>query len=251
MPEAKTPKSKQSALERFVPVLLVLTIALAFVVGILWNKVSTMEKGGITTAVNNAGNEPAGVNGKLSADQAKNLEKPSEKDHVRGSLNAQVFLIEYSDFECPYCAAFHPTAKQALSQYGDKIAWVYRHFPLETIHPRAFPAANAAECVADLGGNDAFWSFADTIFADQEGSLTDAGLKSAAVKAGTPGITFASCYSAKKFEGVVRSDLQSGEKAGVTGTPGNFIMNKKGEVWVIPGAVPFESLKATIDEALK
>lgn len=240
---------KEGLLERFVPVLLVLTIVLAFVVGILWNKVSTMEKGGVKTAATKTAGSGE-VNGKLSAEQAKNVEKPSEKDHIRGSLGAQVFLIEYSDLECPFCDRFHPTAKQALEEYGDKIAWVYRHFPLETLHPRARPAANAAECVADLAGGDAFWKFVGTIFEDQATNLTDAGLKGAAVQAGVSGDAFSACYSAKKFDSEVATDLKSGETAGVTGTPGNFIMNKKGEVWVLPGAVPFETLKATIDAAL-
>lgn len=247
MPTAAS--KKEGLLERFVPVLLVLTIALAFVVGILWNKVSTMENGGVkTTGVGSA--QPEEVNGKLSADQAKNLEAPSEKDHIRGSLEAEVFLIEYSDLECPYCSSFHPTAKQALAEYGDKIAWIYRHFPLETIHPRARPAANASECVSDLGGNDVFWKFIDKVFEDQETNLADTGLKGAAVQAGVAGDAFSTCYTAKKFDGEVDADLESGASASVTGTPGNFIMNKKGEVWVIPGAVPFESLKATIDAAL-
>ena len=246
MPENK---KKESLLEKFVPVLLVLTVGLAFVVGILWNKVSLMEKGVKTTVSDTTGE--ADVNGKLSAEQAKNVEKPNKNDHIRGSLDAEVYLIEYSDLECPYCANFHPTAKQALSEYGDKIAWVYRNFPLDSIHPRATPAANAAECVANLGGNDAFWSFVDQIFADQETKLTDVGLKSAAISAGVNGDSFSTCYVAKKFDSDIRADVQSGDKAGVTGTPGNFIMNKKGEVWVIPGAVPFETLKATIDEALK
>ncbi|MBI4157401.1 thioredoxin domain-containing protein [Candidatus Woesebacteria bacterium] len=246
MPEIK---NKEGLLERFVPVLLVLTIALAFVVGVLWNKVSTMEKGGVTKT---AGNVPEpSVNGKLSEDQAKNLEKPSEKDHIRGSLDAEIYLIEYSDLECPFCASFHPTAQQALSEYGDKIAWIYRHFPLDTIHPRATPAANAAECVSSLGGNDAFWSFVDEVFADPQTNLSEAGLKSTAVSVGISGDAFSSCYLASKFQGEVDADTQSGDKAGVTGTPGNFIMNKKGEIWVIPGAVPFASLKATIDEALQ
>ena len=242
---------KDTLLEKFVPYLLILTIALAFAVGDLWNKVSTMEKGGVKTGVSDTAGEPADVNGKLNEAQAKNLEKPSEKDHIRGSLDAEIYLIEYSDLECPYCSSFHPTAKQALDEYGDQIAWVYRHFPLESIHPRARPAANAAECVSDLGGNDAFWRFVDKVFEDQESNLTDAGLKGAAVQAGVSGDAFSTCYSAKKFDGEVAVDLTSGETAGVTGTPGNFIMNKKGEVWVLPGAVPFESLKATIDEASK
>lgn len=245
MPETK---NKEGLLERFVPVLLVLTIALAFIVGILWNKVSTMEKGGVVTT----GNEGTpDVNGKLSEDQAKKVEKPSEKDNIRGSLDAEVYLIEYSDLECPFCASFHPTAKQALSEYGDKVAWIYRHFPLDTLHPRARPAANAAECVSSLGGNDAFWNFIDGIFADQTATLPDAGLRAAAISAGVNGDSFSSCYSALKFKDEVEADYQSGSTAGVNGTPGNFIMNKKGEVWIIPGAVPFESLKATIDEALQ
>ena len=249
MPVKKSSK-KEGLLERFVPILLVLTIALAFAVGVMWNKISTMEKGRLTVNSGTAGTAPD-VNGKLSEAQVKNLEPVSAKDHIRGSLDAEVYLIEYSDLECPYCAAFHPTAKQALSEYGDKIAWVYRHFPLDTIHPRANPAANAAECVADLGGNDAFWKFVDTIFADQKKSLPDAGLKAAAVAAGVNSGSFSSCYAAKKFQSEVDADYEGGAKAGVTGTPGNFIMNKKGDAWLIPGAVPFESLKATIDEALK
>lgn len=247
MPETK---NKEGLLEKFVPVLLVLTVALAFTVGILWNKVSTIQKGGVKTTVSDSAVKPE-VNGKLSGDQIKNVEKPSEKDHIRGSINAEVFLIEYSDLECPYCASFHPTAKQAVSEYGDKFAWVYRHFPLESLHPRATPGANAAECVASLGGNDAFWSFLDEIFTNQKTALTDAGLKAAAASAGVKAADFSSCYSALKFQDKVTADTESGEKAGVNGTPGNFIMNKKGDVWVIPGAVPFESLKATIDEALQ
>ena len=77
------------------------------------------------------------------------------------------------------------------------------------------------------------------------------GLKSAAVSAGVGGDAFSSCYTASKFQEEVNADTESGSNAGVTGTPGNFIMNSNGEVWVVPGAVPFESLKATIDTALE
>ncbi len=101
-----------------------------------------------------------------------------------------------------------------------------------------------------MAGEDAFWNFIDSVF-EYQTNLTDAGFKGTAVQAGVNGDNFSTCYTAKKLDNEITADLTSGEKAGVTGTPGNFIMNKKGEVWVIPGAVPFETLKATIDEALK
>ena len=244
--------SKSSLFERFTPVLLLATIVLAFFVGVLWTKVSNLEKGGTAGAANNnvAGDTAQAPNGKLTEDQAKNVPQVSDKDHIKGSKDAEILLVEYSDFECPFCERFHPTAKQALDEYKDKIAWVYRNFPLDSIHPRARPAANAAECVASLKGNDAYWKFADMIFSNQEKYLTDAGLSEAAVASGVGGSDFDSCYKANKFDSVVTADQQGGETAGITGTPGSFIINKKGEMWLVPGAVSYESLKATIDEAL-
>lgn len=242
---------KGSLLEKFVPVLLLVTVGLAFAVGLLWQKVMTLEKG--VTVSNKPGSQaqPPSVNGKLSADQAKKLPPITASDHIRGPKDAQVFLIEYSDLQCPFCRQFHPTAKQALDAYKGKLAWVYRHFPLDTIHPKARPAANAAECVANLGGEDSFWKFVDAVFANQETALTDTGLPDTAAKVGVDSSSFSSCFSAKKFESIVDGDVKGGNDAGVNGTPGNFIVNKKGEVWVIPGAVPYDSLKAVIDEALK
>ena len=245
-------KSRLGLFERFAPILLVATIGLSFFVGVLWQKVSNLEKGGTTTTVGNTtGDAQPAPSGKLTEDQAKSVPAVSDSDHIRGSKDADIVVIEYSDFECPFCERFHPTMKQALEEYGDKIAWVYTQFPLTSIHPRALPAANASECVANLAGNDAFWTFADAIFGNQEKYLTDAGLAEAAVAAGANKVDFDTCYLAKKFESVVTSQQSGGETAGITGTPGSFVINKKGEAWLVPGAVSFDSLKATIEEALK
>ncbi len=81
-------------------------------------------------------------------------------DHWRGSRDADIVLIEYSDYQCPYCHAVHPTLKQVITEYGSKIAWVYRHFPL-SFHPEAVPLATGAECANELGGLEAFWKFTD------------------------------------------------------------------------------------------
>lgn len=276
MPKSKKSKDDSSnTLERLVPVLLVATVGLAFFVGVLWQKVSNMEG----TASNNkvAGAEDAGnqpnqpkqpVNGKLSEDQAKKIATVSsidegteadntkaidEKDHVRGSLDAKVYLIEYSDLECPFCKKFHDTAMQAVDEYDGQVAWVYRHFPLDALHPKARTEALAVECAKDQGGNDGFWALTDKIYevTPSNNGLNLDDLPSLAEDVGLNGDELQTCIDNEKFAKHVDDDYQEGIEAGVTGTPGNFIMNDKGEVWAVPGAVPYETLKGTIDEALQ
>ncbi len=247
--------SKEKVFERLTPILLVVTIVLAFVVGILWQKVAYVEKGGAEVAGTQdldegQGAVPEDLGGKLPNDKAEEVEKVSDKDHIRGSKDAKVFIVEYSDLECPFCASFHATGQQVLDEYGDQVAWVYRHFPLDSIHSRARPAANAAECVADLAGNDAFWSFIDDDFANQETGLSEDALKTTAGKVGVDASEFESCFNESKFDQTVSDHYDSGTAAGVTGTPGSFVMNDKGDVWALPGAVPFEELKLAIDEVL-
>lgn len=90
----------------------------------------------------------------------------SKEDHVRGNSEASVMIVEYSDYECPFCARFHGSMKQALEEYGDQVAWVYRHYPLTQLHPNAVLAAQTAECAAELGGDDAFWQFSDALLSE-------------------------------------------------------------------------------------
>lgn len=85
-------------------------------------------------------------------------------DYIMGNKDATVAIIEYSDYQCPYCHRVHPTLKQLVSDYGDKVMWVFRHYPLPpNMHPDALPLAIGAECAAKLGGNDAFWQYTDAI----------------------------------------------------------------------------------------
>lgn len=88
----------------------------------------------------------------------------ADGDHIRGDANAEVIVIEYSDLECPFCQRFHPEMQSVLENYDGSVAWVYRHLPLEAIHPMAIPLAEGSECAAELGGNDAFWEYIDYIF---------------------------------------------------------------------------------------
>lgn len=98
-------------------------------------------------------------------EEAKMLEEVNpvtSEDNVKGDVeNAKVTIVEYSDFDCPFCTRFHATMNSVFAKYNGEVAWVYRHFPLEQLHPNAKAVAVASECVAKLGGNDAFWTFAD------------------------------------------------------------------------------------------
>lgn len=258
--EKTSPKKKSSTFEKMVPFLLVLSIGLAFLVGTLLQKVKSLEQGGTrptaTTGTTGTGEQGTGdqgaappptAGGKLPEDQASKIPAVSAEDHVRGSRNAQVFLIEYSDFECPFCQRFHPTAQQVVDEYDGQVAWVYRHFPLRTIHPKAEAAAQASECAAEQGGDEGFWAFTDVLFSDPT-MLSDLG--SAATKAGLNATSLQSCVDSEKYKDRVESDYQGGLASGVTGTPGSFVVNSKGEAWFIPGALPYDSLKVTIDKAL-
>lgn len=118
----------------------------------------------IETALN--GNNQAAVD--FFVDQAQGevgeVEPVSDADHIRGSLDAKVKIIEYSDLECPFCATLHPTLQTIMQDFDGDVAWVYRHFPLE-FHPSAKPLAIGSECAAQLGGNDKFWEYIDYVFA--------------------------------------------------------------------------------------
>lgn len=102
--------------------------------------------------------------GKLDNEKIK-LSPLSEKDHVRGDRNAQVVIIEYSDLQCPFCQRFHGTMNEVMRGYKpEQVAWVFRHFPLDSIHQNARPLAEASECAYELGGDKKFWEFIDALF---------------------------------------------------------------------------------------
>ncbi|MBI3397327.1 thioredoxin domain-containing protein [Candidatus Woesebacteria bacterium] len=246
------PKPK-STVEKFVPLLVLITIGLAFLVGILWQKAKVLESGTVknastdaNTAVNQQTPDPLG---KLSSDQVKKIPPVTSTDHFKGSKESKVTLIEYFDLQCPYCKQFHPVVEQALNEYKGQLAWVVRDYPLYSIHSKAEPAAEAAECVAAIGGADSYWNFIDKVMAGQPESLDR--LPAIVSQVGVSSTKVVSCAQAKTYKGAIDSDYNGGVTAGVTGTPGNFIINQKGEAWLIPGFVPYEQLKLVIDEALK
>ena len=170
-----------------------------------------------------------------------------------GSSSAKLTLIEFSDFECPFCGRYvRDTLAQLKREYVDtgKVRYVFRHFPLEDIHPRAVKAGAAAECARRQGK---FWEMHDRIFADQR-ALAEADLARAASGAGLNASEYERCLKSDA-EKVVRQDMNEGERAGVTGTPFFFMGVSEGNGAIkvlkrLSGAQPYDVFKATLDELL-
>jgi protein-disulfide isomerase len=160
---------------------------------------------------------------------------------AKGPARAPVEMIEFSDFQCPYCLRADPTVQQVLSTYGDRIRFVYRHYPLPN-HPNARPAAEASACA---GEQDKFWQYHDRLFANPT-KLSDPDLKRHAAELGLNTGQFNGCLDSHKLKAKVDTDLKAGEEAGVNGTPAFFINGR-----MMSGAQPFEAFKKIIDEELE
>jgi protein-disulfide isomerase len=190
-----------------------------------------------------------------AAGAAKNVRRVSaDRDHIYGNPDATVSLIEYSDFECPFCKRFHPTAKKIVEAYDGEVNWVYRHFPLAFHNPGAQKQAEASECAAALGGNDAFWRYTDLIYKRTRSNgkgFPINKLVPLAKEIGLDEAGFRQCLDEGKFAERVKDDLEEGSRAGITGTPGNILLhNTTGEVIPRAGAAQFDTLKQLIDQLL-
>ena len=159
---------------------------------------------------------------------------------VRGPATAPVEIIEFSDFECPFCLKSVPVVAQVLKTYGDRVRLVYRHYPLNN-HPNARPAAEASLCAAE---QNKFWEFHDHLFANQS-RLTVPDLKQHATTLGLDATAFNACVDARKYRAEVDRDMEAAEEAGVTGTPAFFINGR-----LLGGAQPFEAFQRVIDDEL-
>jgi len=169
----------------------------------------------------------------------------TEADHIRGKVDAPITIIEYSDFQCPYCSQFHPTMIQVMADYTDSVRWVFRHFPL-SFHPEAVPSANAAECASEQGK---FWEYADALFANQAG-LGSTYYSTLAADLGLNTKKWQDCFDTKKYQDVIDAQAQAGGAAGVSGTPGSFVIDQDGNAIPIKGALPYASVAAAIDSVL-
>ena len=179
-----------------------------------------------------------------------------DDDPIRGDPNAPITIVEFSDFQCPFCARFHTqTLPSILEEYIDagKVNLVYRDFPLESIHPNALPAAVAAECANEQGK---YWEYHDMLFETQNGwsrLSSEAVISTFSEYAGEIGLEqeqFDSCLESGKYLEEVKNDLSDGRAYDITGTPGFFIGNDEIGFVKLSGAQPFDSFKQVIDAQL-
>lgn len=178
-----------------------------------------------------------------------NVPAPSSSDHIIGSPTAPIVMVEYSDFECPYCQLIYPSLKEIQSTSGGQIAWVMRDFPLYQIHPQAMPAANAAECIAAQLGNKGWWEFADDDFANQA-NIGTAFFTAEAQKLGVNMAVYNSCISASTYLPKIEQETTDAESAGGNGTPFTVIINTKTDKqYPISGALPLAQIQSVIDQA--
>jgi len=163
-----------------------------------------------------------------------------ENDASKGPDDAKVTIIEFSDFQCPYCGRGRDVADEVMEYYGDKVRLVFKHFPL-SFHENAQKAAEAAECAGD---QEKFWEMHDYMF-DNPTELGTPNLKTAAANFGLNSSEFNECLDSGKYEGKVKNDMSAGSELGVTGTPAFFINGQ-----MISGAQPFEKFQEIIEREL-
>lgn len=175
-------------------------------------------------------------------------------DHVLGNPAAPVVFVEYADIDCPFCKQFHTTLEDMIATYGPtgQVAWVFRHLPITDLHPYAEQHAEAAECAAQVGGSQAFWTFIDALHAAAPGAnqFDPSGYDTVITHMGLSLQAFKSCMADGTYKARVQADYDNAIATGADGTPYTIVLVKGQDPLPINGAISDESLKGVIDEAL-
>lgn len=194
----------------------------------------------------------------------ENVAPVSEYDHIRGNKDAKLVIIQYSDTECPFCKRYHLALKQIFDEYSvnNKVAWVYRSFPLDELHTKAMKEAEALECASELGGNNLFWKYTDEIY-NRTPSNDGLELSELAVIAddiGLDKVAFQKCLDSNKYSAKVKEAKDAALKTGALATPYTvFVLKTKDKEQIIPlvnlngdsiGALPYDQLKAVVEKLI-
>jgi protein-disulfide isomerase len=178
---------------------------------------------------------------RLQPPPVRRIEMATQGAPVRGAAQAPVTIVEFSDFQCPFCKQAHPTLAQVLERYPGKVRLFYRDFPLDGLHPQARRAAEAARCAHDQGK---FWEFHDLLFTNSP-QAGDSDLRRYATQTGLDVTQFEGCLASGVHKGAVQRDIDEGTRLGVTGTPAFFVNGRP-----LSGAQPLETFARIIDEEL-
>jgi len=173
--------------------------------------------------------------------RAPKVEIATDGEPAMGTDSAPVTIVEFSDFQCPYCRQVQPTLKRLMAEYEGKVKLVFRDFPLRTIHPQAQKAAEAAQCAAE---QHKFWPYHDKLFTVTSLHLDD--LKKYAQEIELHVEQFTACLDSDKYASGIEADMQAGQKAGVNATPTFFVNG-----FPLSGAASYERFKEAVDAALE
>lgn len=185
------------------------------------------------------------------ADKTGEVAPLTAGDHTKGPADAAITIIEYSDFDCPFCSQFHDSMNE-LVQANDDIVWSYRHFPLEQLHPQAENVALASECVADIAGEGAFWTFTDGYFAARgarDATPHEVLVPQLALAAGVNGTALTECLSSGRIQADVQADIDNAIATGGRGTPWSILIGPTGKTYPINGALPTAAIEQLIQIA--
>ncbi len=225
-----------------------LTIPLAIIVGFALIAVA-IYFGGIGKRSSAPAQQPAVV-----TEAPSGVVRPVDAtDYVRGNPNAPIMLIEYSDYDCPFCKQYHDTLRQVLDEYGvtGQVGWVYRQFPIAQLHPNAPKISQAALCVGELGGQTAFWNFTDSIFSSRnfDDFTNVTRLDEYATDTGVGLSDYQSCMNSGRHNDTIEAEIRNAFAAGVRGTP-HTILVFGNEQAVIDGAQTYTALKSILENLI-
>jgi len=206
------------------------------------------------TTNQNGENQNAGENqiSDLTSDSAKNVRPISDSDHKLGPDSAPIKIIAFTDLECPFCKEYHLVLKQAMKEMPGKIQFVLRSFPLSALHKQAKTEAVASECVADLGGQEAFWNFIDKVFDSTKSNdgLDLNLLPRFATEVGVDKGKFEQCMTSGKFDSLISSNIENGNASGLKGTPYSVVITPNGQYLPLSGYLPVDQFKSAIEQVL-
>lgn len=239
-------------------IIVLIVLILGFLGGSLWTENQILKSNG-KTSVKDQVQEAETIEEVDDSLALENIPDINDDDHVIGAEKADVIMISYLDFQCSFCQRWHPTFNTLLEKYRDQITFVYRHFTLGYTYSDKL--AQASECVAEYGGEEAFWKFTDTIYEKltdesiytMEGAnpiITDDTILTIAGNAGASLNEVQACLESGEKATVVETMKQAAVSAGIGGTPATIIISKKGGRELIPGALPIEEVESMLENHL-
>lgn len=235
--------------EQLYAFLVVVVVGILILIGSLWAKSDRPE---ISQVDLNLGAKTGSV--QATGNNLDSLPPVSASDHIKGSLSASVKIVVYSDLECPFCKFFHFELMKAYQEFGPsgQVAIVYRNFPIDSLHSKARNEAEAAECVAEIGGNDKYWLFLDKLFAitPSNNGLDPAQLPILAKAAGVDKSAFQSCLDSGKYADKIDQQILEAERLGAQGTPFPIVVTSTSKT-PLGGFVKYEEFRSLITAGLK